>query len=77
VLKVGSEAIKVSEQAPGATVFPVEVQLDRQFLERQSQRFALTPGMSLAAMIKVRQRAPISYVAEEITKAFDGVKSVK
>ncbi|PSB28378.1 HlyD family type I secretion periplasmic adaptor subunit [Stenomitos frigidus] len=77
VSKVGSEAIKLTEQAPGPTVFPIEVQLDRQFLERRSQRFPLTPGMSIAALVKVRQRAPISYVTEEITKAFDGLKSVR
>ena len=77
VSKVGSEAIKLSEQAPGPTVFPIEVQLDRQFLERRSERFPLAPGMSIAALVKVRQRAPISYVTEEITKAFDGLKSVR
>ena len=77
VSKVGSEAVKLSEQAPGPTVFPIEVHLDRQFLERRSERFTLTPGMSIAALVKVRQRAPISYVTEEITKAFDGLKSVR
>jgi HlyD family secretion protein len=77
VSKVGSEAVRLSEQVPGATIFPVEVRLERQFLERKSERLSLTPGMSLAAMIKVRQRAPISYVTEEITKAFDGVQSVR
>lgn len=77
VTKVGSEAVAANPQNPGPTVFPVEVRLDRQFLERRSERFSLTPGMSLSALIKVRQRAPISYVTEEITKAFDGVKSVR
>lgn len=89
VSKVGSEAIKVNEPPAGSTgaagptgpagasVFPVEVRLDRQFLERKSERFLLTPGMSVVAMIRVRQRAPISYVTEEITKAFDGAKSVR
>ena len=77
VSKVGSEAVKLSEQTPGATVFPIEVRLDRQFIERQSKRLPLTPGMSIAALVKVRQRAPITYVTEEITKAFDGLKSVR
>jgi HlyD family secretion protein len=78
ISKVGSEAIALNQQnAASPTVFPVEVRLDRQFLERKSERLALTPGMSLAAMIKVRERAPISYVTEEITKAFDGLKSVR
>ncbi|NJP09707.1 MAG: HlyD family type I secretion periplasmic adaptor subunit [Leptolyngbyaceae cyanobacterium RU_5_1] len=77
ISKVGSEAIKVEEQNAGSTVFPVEVRLDRQFLERRAERLPLTPGMSLVAMIKIRQRAPISYVTEEITKAFDGIKAVR
>jgi hemolysin D len=77
IVKVGSEAVPINQQAPQATVFPVEVRLDRQFLDRRSQRFTLTPGMTITTLIKVRQRAPISYVTEEITKAFDGIKSVR
>ncbi len=77
VSKVGSEAIKPNGQTPGPTIFPVEVRLDRQFLERRNERLPLTPGMSLVAMIKVRQRAPITYVTEEITKALDGIKTVR
>ncbi|BAU10382.1 hemolysin secretion protein-like protein [Leptolyngbya sp. NIES-3755] len=77
ISKVGSEAVPISQQAPRSTAFPVEVKLDRQFLERRSQRFTLKPGMTITAMVKVRQRAPISYVTEEITKAFDGMKSVR
>lgn len=77
ISKVGSEAVPVSQQSPRSTVFPIEVRLDRQFLERRSQRFSLTPGMTITTLIKVRQRAPISYVTEEITKAFDGMKSVR
>jgi hemolysin D len=77
VSKVGGEAVKLSDDAQGATVFPIEIRLERQFLERGSKRFTLSPGMSLTALIKVRQRAPISYVTEEITKAFDGVQSVR
>ncbi len=77
ISKVGSETVPVTQQAPRSTVFPVEVRLDRQFLDRRSQRFSLTPGMTITSLIKVRQRAPISYVTEEITKAFDGAKSVR
>ena len=77
ISKVGSEAVPVSQQAPRSTVFPIEVRLERQFLDRRSQRFSLTPGMTITTLIKVRQRAPISYVTEEITKAFDGIKSVR
>jgi HlyD family secretion protein len=76
VAKVGSEAVPMSQQNP-QTVFPVEVRLDRQFLERRSQRFSLKPGMTINTMVKVRQRAPISYITEEITKAFDGIQSVR
>lgn len=77
ISKVGSEAVPVSQQAPRATAFPIEVRIDRQFLERRAQRFELKPGMTINAMVKVRQRAPITYVTEEITKAFDGMKTVR
>jgi hemolysin D len=77
VLKVGRESIRVSDQSSGSTVFPVEIRLHQQYLDRRAERFTLTPGMSVVALIRVRQRAPISYVTEEITKAFDGLKSVR
>jgi hemolysin D len=77
VTKVGSEAVAVGDQSAGVTVFPVEIRLDQQFLERGSERFNLVPGMSLVANIKIRERSPISYVTEELMKAVDGVQSVR
>ncbi len=77
VSKVGNEAIPLGEPTKMATVFPIEVKLDRQFLSRKSEQLPLTPGMTAVAMLKVRQRAPISYVTEELTKAFDGMKAVR
>jgi hemolysin D len=74
VTQVGREALKTEQQGG---MFPVEIRLERQFLERQDRRFTLTPGMRVVTLIKVRQRAPISYITEEITKAFDGFKSVQ
>lgn len=76
VTKVGSEAMKMSE-ASGQTAFPVEIRLDQQFLEQGTERLTLLPGMSLMANIKVRERAPISYVAQELIEAFDGMRSVR
>ncbi|MDX2239077.1 MAG: HlyD family type I secretion periplasmic adaptor subunit [Leptolyngbyaceae cyanobacterium bins.302] len=77
IAKVGREALTMNQQAEDQTVFPVEVRLDRQFLERKNERHPLVPGMTLVANIKVRQRAPISYVADEVIKAFDGARSVR
>lgn len=76
ISKVGREAF-APEQNTNQTVFPVEVKLDRQFLERKTERLPLVPGMTVMANIKVRQRAPISYIADELIKAFDGVKTVR
>jgi hemolysin D len=75
VTKVGREALPASPQTAGQTVFPVEVKLDKQTLERQTK--PLTPGMAIAANIKVRSRAPISYVADELIRAFDSMRSVR
>ncbi|HEY9700191.1 MAG TPA: HlyD family efflux transporter periplasmic adaptor subunit [Trichocoleus sp.] len=77
VAKVGREALKVDGASFGQTVFPVEIRLNQQFLERRNQRFNLVPGMSLVANIKVRERAPISYVSEELIKALDAMRSVR
>jgi len=77
ISKVGREAFAANQQTENNTVFPVEIKLDRQFLERKSERLPLVPGMSLTANIKIRQRAPISYVADELIKAFDGARSVR
>lgn len=76
VSKVGREAL-ATEQTANQSVFPVEVKLDRQFLERKAERFPLVPGMTIVANIKVRQRAPISYIVDELTKAFDGARTVR
>lgn len=77
VTKVGRETLASDAQDSGQTVFPVEVRLDQQFLKRGNEQFSLVPGMSLVANIKVRERAPISYVAEELIKAIDGLQSVR
>jgi len=77
VAKVGREAITMNSQADAQTTFPVEVRLDRQFLERRTEQFPLVPGMTLVANIKVRQRAPISYIADELIKVFDSARSVR
>ena len=77
VTKVGREALKVDGTGLGQTVFPVEIRLNQQFLERGTKRFNFVPGMSLMANIKVRERAPISYVTEELIKALDAMRSVQ
>jgi HlyD family secretion protein len=77
ISKVSNEAMTINEENARQTIFPVEVRLDKQFLQRKAMRFPLSPGMTLAAIIRVRQRAPISYVAEELIKAIDGIQSVR
>jgi hemolysin D len=75
VVRVAGEAL--SDSQTGQTTFPVEVRLEQQFLERSNERFPILPGMTLVANIRVRERAPISYVAEELIKAIDGMRSVR
>lgn len=75
VTRVGSEAL--SDAQTGQTAFPVEIRLEQQFLERNDERFPILPGMTLVANIRVRERAPISYVADELIRAIDGLRSVR
>jgi hemolysin D len=76
VNRVGSDAIPV-DRAGQETVFPVEVKLEQQFLEKQGVRHVLTPGMAVTANIKVESRPPIAFVFGEIVKAFDGLRSAR
>lgn len=77
ITKVSREALMSNPQIPDQTVFPVEIKLQSQFLQRNHERLTFVPGMTLVANIKVRQRAPISYVADEIIRVFDGARSVR
>ncbi|NJR64981.1 MAG: HlyD family efflux transporter periplasmic adaptor subunit [Leptolyngbyaceae cyanobacterium CRU_2_3] len=76
VTQLGNEAVTDNTQ-PGQTFFPVEVEISQQFLGSNSKQLALTPGMTLIANIKVRSRPPISFVADELIRAFDGMQSVR
>ena len=76
VSKVGSDALPV-DQTGQTTAFPVEVRLDKQFLEKGSEHLILTPGMALTANIKVASRPPLSYVFGEVVKAFDSLRSAR
>lgn len=77
VTKVGREALPANNQTGGPTAFPVEIRLQQQFLQQETKQSPLVPGMSLIANIKVRERAPISYITEELTNAIDGIRSVR
>jgi hemolysin D len=85
ISKVGREAVPSGSQgalpqgsqSAGESFFPIEIRLDQQALSKNGEQLVLVPGMTLAANIKVRQRAPISYVSEELTKAIDAMQSVK
>jgi hemolysin D len=77
VTRISREALPSSPQAPGQTTFPVEVKLKTQVLDRQGKPLTLVPGMTIAANVKVRSRAPISYVADELIKAWDSLRSTR
>jgi hemolysin D len=77
VVKISREALPSSPQAPEQTTFPIEVKLKTQVLDRQGKPLTLVPGMTIAANVKVRSRAPISYVADELIKAWDSLRSTR
>ncbi|MBE9008603.1 HlyD family type I secretion periplasmic adaptor subunit [Pseudanabaenaceae cyanobacterium LEGE 13415] len=77
ITRISSDAVPVSEQSPNAgTVFPVTVVL-KQSLQKRDKKFSLSPGMTLNANIKVRSRAPISLVADQVVKLFDSTKNIR
>jgi hemolysin D len=77
VTKISREALPISEQTPGQTAFPIEVKLKTQALDSKGKPLSLVPGMTVGANIKVRSRAPISYVADELIKAWDSLRSTR
>ncbi len=80
IRRVGSEAVPIDRnQQNGQTVFPIEVLLDRPFLQHGDKQLPLAPGMtaSLSIKSKIGSRAPISYVLDPIFKALGSAESVR
>ncbi|MBD1853352.1 HlyD family type I secretion periplasmic adaptor subunit [Cyanobacteria bacterium FACHB-502] len=76
ITNIASDAVPVDGQNPtGQSVFPVEVRLDRPFLEQNGRRFPLVPGMSLSIQVITGNRAPIMFVLEPIIKTADDLKA--
>lgn len=80
IRRVGSEAVPIDRNNQnGQTVFPIEVLLDRPFLQHGDKQLPLAPGMtaSLSIKSKIGSRAPISYVLDPIFKALGSAESVR
>jgi hemolysin D len=77
ITKISNDAVSSSPQNPNApTVFPVTIAI-KQSLSQGNKKFSLSPGMTLNANIKVRSRAPISLVADQLVKLFDSTRSIR
>lgn len=69
VRQVASDARR--EEATGEWVYPVEVELDRPYVEAAGQRFPVQPGMTATIDVVTGERRYISYVFEPIIRAIE------
>lgn len=77
ISRISSDAVPVSEQSPNSgTAFPITIVL-KQPLQHRNKKLSLSPGMTLNANIKVRSRAPISLVADQVVRLFDSTKNIR
>lgn len=55
----------------GQALFPVQVRLDKAFLEHDGQRHSIRNGMTVTANLKVRTQRPIDAILGPVVGAFD------
>jgi HlyD family secretion protein len=57
--------------------FPVTIALHSQFLETKGKRFALQPGMSLTAQIKLQKRSVLQLIFSRFNHGLDAVRTMR
>lgn len=68
IMTIGSNTTTAQN---GQTTFPVQVRLDKSFLEHDGQRHSIKNGMTVTAQLKVRTQRPIDAILGPVTSAID------
>ena len=76
VVHIGSDALPPNEIYPFYR-FPVEVEIDNQFIAVNDREVLLQSGMSINANIRVRERRVITMFTELFTDKIDSLKTVR
>jgi hemolysin D len=77
ITKIATDSVNPETNPNSPSVFPVEVSLTRQTLERGEEDLTLTPGMTVAGNIIIRSRPPIALVFDRLIGLFDSAQSVR
>ena len=74
--RVGKQSLEPSQQNP-EPMFPAQVVLKRQYLEKRSKRYPVAAGQSVSVNFIVRDKPVISLLTDSIEKAFDALRGIK
>jgi len=73
---IGDEVIR-SNQQNESSLFPAYVSLERQYLEKNNEKFFVRSGQSVSVNLIVRDRRIISLLTDVIDKAIDSLRGIK
>ena len=73
---IGDEVIRSSEQNQNS-LFPAYVSLEKQYLEKNNQKYFVRSGQSVSVNLIVRDRRIISLLTDAIDKAIDSLRGIK
>lgn len=73
---IGKEVLRQNQTNPEQK-FPVYVTLDKQYLEKNNERFYVKPGQTVSANLIVRDKPLINIITNVFSKSFDSLKSLK
>jgi multidrug resistance efflux pump len=76
VVRVSEDALPKSEEYNYPN-FPITIELKNQTLERNGKRFALQPGMTLMAQIKLQQRTLLQLLFSRFNRGLDAVRTMR
>ena len=73
---IGDEVIRSNEQNQ-ISLFPAYVSLEKQYLEKNNQKYFVRSGQSVSVNLIVRDRRIISLLTDAIDKAIDSLRGIK
>ena len=73
---VGTLPIQPDEQNPMPR-FPAYIRLDRDYVTRDNNRFAVSAGQSVQANLVLRDKRVISLLTDAVQKALDSLRSIR
>ena len=74
--RVGKQSLEPNQQNP-EPMFPAQVVLQRQYLEKRGKRYPVAAGQSVSVNFIVRDKPVISLLTDSIEKAFDALRGIK